>query len=335
MAPAAAVHHTPPMSLVPPPPPPLPPDPPLRPRRLGAGSRVALVAPAGPLAPGRVAAAEARCRALGFEPRTGRRAGLRHGFLAGTDPERLADFQAALDDPDVDAIWALRGGYGTVRIVDDVVFDRMRDDPIPFLGFSDNTAIHARLTALGVVSFHGPHPMTDGPSADDDWFRRVTGVDRPPGALPAPSPPRPLTPGVAEGRLVGGNLALVASLAGTCDAVAAHGRILVLEDVGEPAYRVDRMLRQLERSGTTAGLRGLALGTFTGVPGEQPSDERRTPEEEAVDEVLRSHAERWQVPAIVGLPIGHGPDNVVIPLGTRARLDADRGRLELLEPAVR
>ncbi|MEK9506461.1 S66 peptidase family protein [Gaopeijia maritima] len=316
-------------------PPPAPPEPPRRPRRLRPGSRIALVAPAGPLASERVAAAEARCLALGFEPRTGRCVHMRHGFLAGPDADRLADLQAAIDDPEVDAIWALRGGYGTVRIVDDLVLDRLLDDPIAFLGFSDNTAIHARLAALGIVSFHSPHPTTTGPSPADDWFRRVTGVAEPAGALPTPVAPTRLNGGQAEGRLAGGNLALLSSLAGTRDAVSGAGRILVIEDVGEPAYRIDRMLVQLRRSGTLDGVRGLAFGTFTGVPGGGSPDGVKTLAERAVEEVLRECAIDLGVPAIMGLPIGHGADNVVVPLGVRARLDAQQGRLEVIEPAVR
>lgn len=315
--------------------PPTPPEPPRRPRRLRPGSRIALVAPAGPLASERVTAAEARCLALGFEPRTGRCVHMRHGFLAGPDADRLSDLQAAIDDPEVDAIWALRGGYGTVRIVDDLVLDRLLDDSIPFLGFSDNTAVHARLSALGVISFHSPHPTSAGPLPTDDWFRRVTGMTEPAGLLPTPSPITRLTPGRAEGRLAGGNLALLASLAGTRDAVSAAGRILLIEDVGEPAYRIDRMLVQLRRSRTTEGVTGLAFGTFTGVPGGGAPDGVKTLAERAVEEVLRSFALELGVPAVMGLPVGHGVDNVVVPLGVRARLDADRGQLEVLEPAVR
>lgn len=307
-----------------PPPPPSPPSPPLRPRRLGPGSRVALVAPAGPLDTPRIDAAVARCRSLGFEPVVGARALHRSGFLAGTDADRLDDAQAAFDDPATDAVWALRGGYGTGRIVDDLALARMRTDPIPFLGFSDNTVLHARLTALGVVSFHAPHPTAEGPTADDEWFARVLTRPEAAGRLPG-DPGETLVSGRAEGRLVGGNLALLASLSGTCDAVSARDRILVIEDVGEPAYRIDRMLVQLRRAGTTAGVAGLAFGRFTDVPGA---------DDEGVRRVLREFAETLGVPSAMGLPVGHAPDNSVLPLGTRARLDADAGTLDVIEPAV-
>ncbi|NNK64665.1 MAG: LD-carboxypeptidase, partial [Gemmatimonadetes bacterium] len=144
-----------------PPRPPRPPSPPRKPGRLRPGSRVALVAPAGPLEAAAVEAAEARVRALGWEPRTGVSARLRDGFLAGPDDRRLADLQGAFDDPTVDAVWALRGGHGTTRIADRLDLRRQLVDPIPFIGFSDNTALHLRHAALGVVSFHGPHGTGD------------------------------------------------------------------------------------------------------------------------------------------------------------------------------
>ncbi len=299
-------------------------SPPLLPRSLRPGARVALVAPAGPLEDERIAVAAARVRALGWEPVVGARANCRDGFLAGSDAERLSDLQAAFDDPATDAVWALRGGYGTGRIVDDLALARMRTDPIPFLGFSDNTVLHARLTALGVVSFHAPHPTAEGPTPHDEWFARVLTRPEAAGRLPG-DPGETLVSGQAEGRLVGGNLALLASLSGTCDAVSARDRILVIEDVGEPPYRIDRMLVQLRRAGTTAGVAGLAFGRFTDVPGA---------DDEGVRRVLREFAETLGVPSVMGLPVGHAPDNTVLPLGAHARLDADRGTLEITEPAV-
>jgi muramoyltetrapeptide carboxypeptidase len=135
--------------------------------------------------------------------------------------------------------------------------------------------------------------------------------------------------GVAEGPLTGGNLALLSSLCGTRDALAARGAILALEDVGEPAYRVDRMLLQLHRSGALDGVAGLALGRFTGRDDDEEGEER------AVAAVLAEWAGRLGVPAVRDLPFGHVAHNCTLPLGVRVRLDAARGVLDLLEPAVR
>jgi muramoyltetrapeptide carboxypeptidase len=249
--------------------------------------------------------------------------------MAGEDALRLADLQRAFRDPDIDGIWALRGGYGTLRILDALDLDRQKKDPIPFIGFSDNTSIHARHAALGVISFHGPHPGGDFPQATEDAFRRVLFERDAPGALPLRSgDPAQLTlvPGRASGPMVGGNLALLASMCGTRHALDARGCILFLEDVGEPAYRVDRMLLQLWASGVCEGVVGLAFGRFTEAPDEG---------EHPVLEVLSELAERLTVPAVVGLPIGHVEHNWTLPVGGAATLDADAGTLTLTEAAVR
>src|SRR5690606_20887943 len=189
-----------------------------------SGARVALVAPAGPVDPERIERSCARCRALGLEPVVLPGAAGRHRFLAGTDAARLADLQGAFDERAIDAVWALRGGYGTVRIVDALDLGRQREDPIPFIGFSDNTTLHARHVELGVVSFHGPHPGADFPPETEAAFRRVLFDPGAADVLPlrAGDPaPRTLTGGRAEGPLVGGNLAVLASLCGTRSAVRA------------------------------------------------------------------------------------------------------------------
>ncbi|MGE0158868.1 MAG: LD-carboxypeptidase [Gemmatimonadales bacterium] len=300
-----------------------------RPRALRAGARVALVAPAGPVDADRIDASVERCRSLGLEPVVFPGARARHRYMAGEDAVRLRDLQAAFDDRSIDGVWALRGGYGTLRILDALDLGRQLADPVPFIGFSDNTSIHARHAALGVVSFHGPHPGGSFPSATEEAFRRVLFAAEPPGALrtadgdPAP---RTLVPGRAEGPLIGGNLAIVAALCGTPHAIAARGAILFLEDVGEPAYRVDRLLQQIGASGVLDGVVGLAFGRFTDAPPHDPHP---------VVDVLAELAERLAVPAVLDLPFGHVDHNATLPVGARASLDADAARLELVEAAVR
>ncbi len=299
----------------------------MRARALRGGARVALVAPAGPLSADRIELSCARCRSLGLEPVVFPAASARHGFLAGRDAERLADLQSAFDDRSVDAVWALRGGYGSVRILDRLELGRQLEAPIPFIGFSDNTTLHARHAELGVVSFHGPHPGAEFPPETREAFRQVLFEAEAAGALPSRSDdpsPELLFGGTAQGPLVGGNLAVLASLCGTAFVPHARGRILFLEDVGEPAYRIDRMLVQLERSGMLTGVAGLAFGRFTEAP-----DDRHP-----VMDVLREFAERARVPTLAHLPFGHVEHNWTLPVGVRAALAADAGTLSLIEPAV-
>ncbi|MYC98370.1 MAG: LD-carboxypeptidase [Gammaproteobacteria bacterium] len=302
-------------------------QPPLRPRALRPGARVALVAPAGPLGPGVLDKAVDRCRRLELEPVTYPAVTRKRGYLAGSDEERLTDLQAAFDDPATDAVWALRGGYGTLRILDGLDLSRQRRDPIPFIGFSDNTNLHALHAQAGVVSFHGPHPGAGFPPETEVSFRAALFSGETPGLLssrPEDPAPHALRGGSADGRLIGGNLAILASLCGSRDAISARGRILLLEDVGEPAYRVDRMLHQLLRARVFDGVAGLAFGRFTGV-GEGLSD---------ILAVLGEFAVRLGVPAVADLPFGHVEHNCTVPLLANARLDADAATLLVTEPAT-
>jgi len=299
---------------------------PLWPRPFRPGAKVALVAPAGPLGPDRITLSEERCRSLGLAPVVYPSARLRSGFLAGPDEDRLRDLQSAFDDPAVDGVWALRGGYGSMRIVDRLDLRRQLRDPIPFVGFSDNTTLHVRHHALGIVSFHGPHPGGDFPPEAEAAFRRVLFSASPSGPLsagPDDPAPRTLVPGQARGRLFGGNLATLAALCGGSDRLDGRGHILFLEDLGEPAYRVDRMLTQLARAGVLDGISGLAFGRFTDCPDGQ---------DDAVAEVLRETAQRVGVPAVADLPFGHVAHNLTLPVGGPALLDADGSALVLEAP---
>ncbi len=302
---------------------------PLKPPALKPGARMALVAPSGPVTEERIRGALARCAALGLEPVLGEAVRERTAYLAGPDERRAADLQAAIDDPTMDGVWALRGGYGVTRILAGLDLSPLLERPRPIIGFSDLTALHLALLRLGIVGFHGPHPLSSVAPVTDACFRRVLFQAEPAGALPLPEDgERPLTlrAGVTEGRLVGGNLALAAACCGTAASMRARGAIVFLEDVGEPGYRVDRMLTQLRLAGALDGAAGLAFGRFTEVP---PYAHDRP-----VQDVLGELADELGIPAVCGLPIGHVPDNWTLPLGIRARLDAGAGTLELLEAAV-
>jgi muramoyltetrapeptide carboxypeptidase len=306
----------------------------IRPPALRPGARVALVAPAGPLPEGAVDRAVERVRAWGWEPVPGRFCRGRCGFLSGTDDERAADFQAALDAPDNDAVWCLRGGYGTMRILDRIDWAPLAERPRPLVGFSDNTALHLALARRGVVSFHGPHAAPpEIPEFSRDALLRLLTRPEPAGVLPFPAdgPARAgtLAGGAAEGPLVGGNLALLAALAGTPWALRTEGALLFLEDVGEASYRVDRLMSQLLLSGALDGVAGVVVGAFSEAPDEgQPG----TP---SGAEVVAERVAHLGVPVAAGFPFGHVDPSWTLPLGVRARLDADAGTLEILEPAVR
>jgi muramoyltetrapeptide carboxypeptidase len=296
----------------------------IRPPRLRAGSRVALVAPAGPVQDGRIELALQRCARLQLEPVIGASAGGRFGsYLAGSDEDRLRDLQAAFDDESYAAVWALRGGYGTMRLLAQLDLGRVAQQPKAFIGFSDNTAVHLALHARGVISFHGPNAGSDATEISEACLERVLFHDAAAGELPLPADRQPaaLHPGTAQAPLVGGNLAMLAALCGTRGALQARDRILFVEDVGESAYRLDRAWMQLVLSGALDGVRGIAFGRFTDCGPD-------------VLDVLAALTAPLKVPVLAELPFGHEPDNWTLPLGVMARLDVEAGTLTLVESGV-
>lgn len=313
-----------------------------RPQRLTRGSRVALVAPAGPvLERDDLTRAEALCRALDYEPVMGSHAGDRYGYLAGSDDQRLTDLNAALKDPAIDAVWCLRGGYGVTRIIDRVDFEALARRPKPLIGYSDITALlNAATRRAEVVTFHGPVARASMPAFSRWHFERVLACAEPAGRL-GRIPDRPevlipqenrivaLRPGIAEGPLAGGNLSLLQCLIGTPWLPTLEGAILFLEDVGEDLYRVDRMLAHLRAADALAGLAGVMVGRFTEL-------KRHTGDGAlGFDEVLSVYLLPLGVPAAYGFPVGHIQDQWTLPLGVRARLDAGAGEVEILEAAVK
>ncbi|MGH7665282.1 MAG: S66 peptidase family protein [Gemmatimonadaceae bacterium] len=288
-----------------------------RPPLLVAGARIALVAPAGPLAGiHEVQRGIANIESLGWVPSVGAHLLERTGYLAGSDDLRLSDLNLALADDDVDGIWCARGGYGTMRLLDRIDFGALRRRPKAVIGFSDITALHS---AIGInceiVSFHGPNarfPLT--PFSRGSLERATRRGEDPCGEA---RDSKVIRAGRARGRLAGGNLAILAALAGTSFARQLDGAILVIEDVHESVYRIDRMLQQLRLAGLLERCNGIVAGHFTSVPEEQEDAVR------GVDDVLSEIAHEYRVPCLAGAPIGHVDDQWTIPLGAAAELDTE------------
>ncbi len=287
------------------------------------GARVALVSPSGPLHSGdELDVAIAQARSFGWDPMVGRHALAKYGYLAGRDAHRIDDLNAALADASIDGIWCLRGGYGAMRLLSDVDVDALRSRPRTLIGYSDITALHAALSGPAeVVTFHGPTARTPLSAFSRDSLERAV-IQRtdPCGATPDATTMRA---GRAQGRLVGGNLALLAALCGTPFAPDYSNAILVVEDIGEATYRIDRMLRQLVLSGAFAKLAGIVYGRFT--DGTDPADESSC----ALTDILREAADIAGVPTISGAPVGHIDDQWTIPIGAMAELDADNCTLHV------
>ena len=295
------------------------------PPSLAPGARVALLAPAGPLA-GQpdLERAEQNVRSLGWQPLTYPHALAREGYLAGDDASRLADLNAAIRDPRIDGIWCLRGGYGVMRILDAIDYDALRRAPKPIIGFSDITALHLAVRARsGIVSYHGPAARAELTPFSRESLACATGTTTATSAARDPFADAPpltwLQEGRAVGPLEGGNLALLCSLLGTPYAARLDGAILVLEDVNEPLYRIDRMLRQLILSGALGRLAGLCFGAFTDRGDESDATPR------SLDVLFSEAAAHVRGPVVSNAPVGHIPDQWTLPLGARAELSPARG----------
>ena len=288
---------------------------------LESGAHVALIAPAGPLQkPEDLPRAQENARTLGWEPIVGPHATERVGYLAGRDHDRLNDINSALRDPKIDAIWCLRGGYGMMRILSAIDYDALSRAPKAIIGYSDITALHAAVQRkCRLVTYHGPTAREAMTELSRDSLRRavVAQVDS---CGVAPNA-REINAGIAEGRLVGGNLAVLASLCGTPFTPDLTDGILILEDINEPVYRIDRMLQQLHLSGALNGCKAIAFGECVKCPEDAGGGGR------PFDEVLGEIARALSVPCLAGIPIGHIAEQWTIPLGAMARLDTAKRSL--------
>lgn len=316
----------------------------VKPKRLKQGGTLALVAPASPKNEDvEVHAAIETVESLGFRVREGAHLYDRNGYLAGSDRDRAADLNAAFGDDAVDGIIALCGGYGSPRILPYLDYDSMRANPKPLVGYSDITAllngIHHR---TGLVTFHGPIASQSFSPYTLQEFKKVLLQGESDVLLGAPPPFEAqegqvertnritrIVGGRAQGRLVGGNLSLMAALCGTPYLPDLAGKILVLEDVGEATYRLDRMLTQLWLMGGLARCAGIVFGKFSGC-----STSASWARQQTVEEVLVDRCRELGVPALRGLMIGHVEDQTTLPLGCMAELDVEAGTLRLLEAGV-
>ena len=248
----------------------------------------------------------------------------RDRYLAGSDDVRTAAVVDAFNDPGNRAVVCARGGSGAARLLPRIDFGRL---PLkPLVGFSDNISLHCALQASGRISIHGPvvTQLADQPTwVSERLFALLEG------RVPEPLQGTPLVDGVVEGPLIGGDLTVFATLVGTRWMPEVNGAILLLEEVSEPPYRIDRVWTHLRNAGVLSRLAGIALGQFLEC---EPTDRHYDPH--TAREVLVDLANEAGLPCIADLPIGHGEVNAPIALGARHRLDAHRGTLQPLEAAT-
>lgn len=322
----------------------------IKPAQLKRGDLIGLIAPSGGSNSAYVEARVKHLEASGFRVKLSKNILAVRGNTAGTPQQRVSDLHEMFRDRVVDAIWALRGGSGASQMLPLIDYGLIRNHPKIFIGFSDITALHlAILKHSGLVTFHGP--TAPGPTISDYSMTQLEAVLMHPRdhttiymsdknrveaesavAGAAEFKLRTLTPGVAEGRLIGGNLAVLSALIGTPYAPDWRGALLFLEEIREAPYRIDRMLTQLKQSIPFNDAAGMMLGVFRRSvdAGAAADSEPRLPLEQAIDD----HFAGLRVPAAYGFWFGHITNNFTIPLGIRARLDTNAQTLTLLEAAV-
>lgn len=315
----------------------------LRPHALKPGDTIAFVAPAGHAHAAPIRAYAEQLEKAGYhviipEGIENRRS----GYLAGTDDERADELNRMIRDPKVRAIFPVAGGYGLTRILPRIDYDALRRDPKIITGYSDLTGLHLAVAAKArVVTFHSPmamHSLWQGEKPEHAFsaasFRRAVFADSYKKgevgytiATPPDAHPEKLVGGKGQGRLLGGNLTLICSTLGTPFALTPRPEtILLIEDVNEAPYRVDRMLSQLRSAGILDAVKGVVVGSFC-RPGH--------PDEKELDRVVREYLSALKVPVLWKFPVGHNSNNATLPEGGRVELDADAGTLRLLEDPVR
>ena len=296
---------------------------------LPPGALIGVIAPAGPARPEALAEVESLYGRFGYRVRLYPGCHQNIGYLAGDDATRLADLHDALADDEVVALHCLRGGYGTMRLLDGIDTALLRAKPKLLIGYSDITALHALWALHGLPSLHAPMPASDliKPGREDDvqalfaLLRQglAAGDILAPVLDPAARAGGLHAGGRARGLMIGGNLSLVAALLGTPWAWQARGAILFLEDVSEELYRVDRLLTHLRLAGVLDAVAGFVIGSFTEA--ESPAA--------LLHQMLMPRCQRQGKPLLAGWPSGHGTPNRPLPMGVRMALDADAGTLTL------
>ncbi|MCH5584053.1 LD-carboxypeptidase [Shimazuella sp. AN120528] len=291
------------------------------PKPLRKGAYIGIVAPSSSVDPDKTHQAIDYLYDTGYVPILGDAIFDQNGFLAGNDKDRLADLHRMFADPEIEAILCLRGGYGCLRIVDQLDFGLIRRNPKWLIGYSDiTTLLNSIYQITGIPTIHGPMLAELPKSAGEDWWFDLWRLLRnPTGSYSYPKTKKAhcLFPGNAVGSMIGGNLSLLVASLGTAFEIDTAGRILFIEEVGENPYRIDRMLTQLRLAGKLQACSGIVFGDFTEchAPANKPSI--------PVREILTDHMQRVRKPAFYGLPAGHSLPNYPIPIGAEAFVDAN------------
>jgi muramoyltetrapeptide carboxypeptidase len=309
-----------------------------KPKKLNKKDVIGIISPASsPDEFSRVEKGVKYLESLGYRVKVGKHVGKNHGYLAGNDEERLEDLHSMFKDKNVNAIFNVRGGYGAFRFLDKIDYRLIRNNPKIFVGYSEMTSLQmAFLEKTGLVTFGGPMVAVDfhdeiSPYTCENFWATITSNKKPGKLKYTETEKLPyLKKGSASGRVIGGNLAVLAALLGTDYFPNPTGKILMIEEIGEVPYRVDRMLNQLRLSGTFKKIKGIILGRFVDCNERDPEKKTLT-----LGEVIQHYIGSVEVPSIYTFPHGHIKDFITIPFGIKVNLNATKGIVEFAEGAVK
>jgi muramoyltetrapeptide carboxypeptidase len=308
----------------------------LKPPALKKGDVIGIVSPASsPDDFTRIEQGVKYLESLGYRVKLGKRIFKRYGYLSSTDDERADDLNEMFADEKVKAIICVRGGYGTPRLLDKVDYNLIKKKPKIFVGYSDITALQlAIFKKTGLVTFSGPMLAVDIYSnfdsfAEDFFWRILTSREK---KIEIKNPNgvelNTLKSGKATGTLLGGNLSLIASIMGTKYQPSFNGSVLVIEDIGEEPYRIDRYLSQLKNSGVLYKINACILGQFTDCAPKEPEKSL------TLEQIFNDYLGNLKIPVISNLSYGHIPQKLTLPLGARVRVDTKRQKITIIESVL-
>jgi muramoyltetrapeptide carboxypeptidase len=316
----------------------------IKPQLLNKGDTVGLITPSSaPFEmPYAIGEAREKMQNLGFKVKFGAHTNKRRGYLAGTDEERVEDIHSMFDDDEVRAIIAIRGGYGATRLLKYLDYKLIRSNPKIFLGYSDVTALLLAIHKLsGIPTFHGPVAISTYTAYTQEYFYKALTQNQAVGEIAdAPYEENLQTTnrtvsvckGIARGPLIGGNLTLICSTLGTPYEIETRGKILFIEDVGEEPHDLDRYLTHLDNAGKLEVCAGIVFDRMKGV---HPADFKPGYHSNlSMSQIIFDRITPYNIPCAMGLSLGHIANKPTLPLGIAAEIDANKGRISILESAV-
>jgi len=309
----------------------------IKPKRLNHGDTIGIISPASsPDDLSKINRGVEYLEKIGYRVEIGKNVGNQEGYLAGSDLQRLSDLHEMFRNKNIKAIFSIRGGYGSGRLLDKIDYHLIRNNPKIFVGYSDITALQlAFFSQTGLVTFGGPMVAVDfhdeiSPFTEEVFWRTITS-NKKIGRIQNPRNEKfyLLNKGRGQGRLLGGNLSILTSLIGTEYLPKFKDSILILEDVNEAPYRIDRMLNQLRLAKILKKVKGIILGHFIDCYETDPAKQTFS-----LNEVIIEYFQNSELPVLYNVKHGHIKENITIPFGLKCSLNATRGFIEILENAV-